>query len=150
MMKSKSAFRPRALSFVVATALLVAGCGSSSPAAPTTPTPPSAPYSQVDLVVGTGTTATQGRTLTVAYTGWLFDPTKTDSKGTQFDQSASFQFVLSTGSVIAGWDQGILNMRVGGTRRLTIPPNLAYGSTARGTIPANSTLVFDVVLLAVN
>jgi FKBP-type peptidyl-prolyl cis-trans isomerase FkpA len=130
-------------------ALLAAACGSSS-TSPSTPTPPSAPYSQTDLVVGTGATATQGRTVTVSYTGWLYDPTKTESKGAQFDSAASFPFPLGVGRVIPGWDQGVVGMKVGGMRRLIIPPNLAYGSAAQTRIPANSTLVFDIMLLAVN
>ena len=134
---------------VLGAILLAAACGSSS-TSPSTPTPPSAPYSQTDLLVGTGTTATQGRTVNVSYTGWLYDPTKTESKGAQFDSSSNFAFQLSAGRVIAGWDQGVVGMRVGGMRRLVIPPNLGYGAQAVGTIPPNSTLVFDIMLLAVN
>ena len=134
---------------VLGATLLAAACGSSS-TSPSTPTPPSAPYSQTDLLVGTGTTATQGRTVNVSYTGWLYDPTKTESKGAQFDSAASFPFQLGVGRVIPGWDQGVVGMKVGGMRRLIIPPNLAYGSAAQTRIPANSTLVFDIMLLAVN
>jgi FKBP-type peptidyl-prolyl cis-trans isomerase FkpA len=86
----------------------------------------------------------------VSYTGWLYDPARPESKGTQFDSSSMFSFVLGTGNVIRGWDLGVVGMRVGGLRRLTIPPELAYGSAARTGIPANSTLVFDVMLLNVN
>ena len=144
-------FVPRiALTCVLTSALSAAACGGTNSTSPSTPTPPSAPFSQTDLQTGTGATATQGRTVMVSYTGWLYDPTKTDSKGAQFDTSTSFQFPLGSGRVIQGWDQGVVGMKVGGLRRLVIPPNLGYGGQAVGTIPANSTLVFDIMLLAVN
>src|SRR6266568_3127757 len=94
-------------------ALCAAACGGTG-SAPSTLTPPSAPYSATDLREGTGATATQGRTVTVSYTGWLYDPTKPESKGTQFDTSANFSFQLGVGRVIQGWDMGVLNMKVGG------------------------------------
>jgi FKBP-type peptidyl-prolyl cis-trans isomerase FkpA len=103
-------------------------------------------YSQTDLVVGTGATATPGTLATVAYAGWLHDSSRPDAKGTQFDSSASFSFRLGAGEVIRGWDQGVVSMRVGGQRRLVIPPEPAYGSSGRGPIPPNATLVFDVTL----
>ena len=140
-----------ALTCMFASALSAAACGGNdSSTSPSAPTPPSAPFSQPDIIVGTGATATQGRTVMVSYTGWLYDPTKTESKGAQFDSSASFSFPLGAGRVIAGWDQGVVGMRVGGLRRLTIPPNLGYGAQAVGSIPANSTLVFDIMLLSVS
>lgn len=125
--------------------LATTGCGDSS----TGPSTSSGPYSQTDLVEGTGTEATVGRVATVAYAGWLYDTAKTDGKGTQFDSSAGFPFVVGTGQVIKGWDQGVPGMRVGGQRRLVIPPDLAYGNKERGAIPPNATLVFDIVLLNV-
>ena len=132
-------------------ALCAAACGGSdSRTSPSAPTPPSAAFSQTDVIVGTGPTATQGRTIMVSYTGWLYDPTRPESKGTQFEQNASFSFQLGVGRVIPGWDQGVVGMRVGGLRRLIIPPNLAYRSQANGQIPGNSTLVFDIMLLNVN
>lgn len=107
-----------------------------------------------DVVTGTGTTATSGRPISVHYTGWLYSSTATDNKGTKFDSSVDrgtpFAFTLGAGQVIAGWDQGVLGMKVGGTRRLVIPPSLGYGAGGAGTIPGNATLVFDVQLLAVN
>jgi FKBP-type peptidyl-prolyl cis-trans isomerase FkpA len=126
--------------------LAVAGCGSSSPPAPT----PSggAPYSQQDLLVGTGATATAASTITVAYVGWLYDSSKAEGKGQQFDANVGIQFSLS--GVIAGWVRGIPGMRVGGSRRLIIPPDLAYGAAGRPPqIPGNATLVFDITLLGV-
>jgi FKBP-type peptidyl-prolyl cis-trans isomerase FkpA len=139
---------PARVALVLAVLLSAAACGGSSEPS-TTPTPPTAPFSVTDLREGTGTAATQGRTVTVSYTGWLFDPSRPESKGTQFDSQASFTFQLGVGRVIPGWEQGIPGMKVGGQRRLTIPPNLGYGSQMVGSIPANSTLVFDVMLLNV-
>jgi len=132
-------------------ALSAAACGGSdSSTSPSAPTPPSAAFSQTDVITGTGATATQGRTIMVSYTGWLYDPTRPEPKGTQFDSNGGFTFPLGVGRVIPGWDQGVVGMRIGGLRRLVIPPNLAYGSQANGQIPGNSTLVFDIMLLAVN
>lgn len=131
-----------------ASATLACGGSNNNPAGPT---PPSAPFATTDLRVGTGTEATLGRNISVHYTGWLYDPSRPEGKGNQFDTSAGrgpFSFVLGT-TVITGWNQGIPGMRVGGARRLVIPPELAYGGTPRQGIPANSTLVFDVELLAV-
>ena len=132
---------------IALTALLAAaGCGGSNSTSPTTPS--SAPYSQNDLVVGTGAAAAANSTVTVAYTGWLYDSTKADGKGQQFDSSPGTSFALS--GLIAGWIRGIPGMRVGGTRRLIIPPDLAYGAAGRPPqIPGNATLVFDITLLAV-
>lgn len=125
--------------------LALPGCGSSSSTAPTTS---SAPYSQQDLVVGTGATANAGSTVTVGYTGWLYDSGKAEGKGQAFDSSPSATFSLS--GLIAGWIRGIPGMRVGGTRRLIIPPDLAYGAAGRApAIPPNATLVFDITLLGV-
>ena len=91
-----------------------------------------------------------GTRVTVTYTGWLDDASKPDAKGLQFDTAPSFTFLVGIGAVIKGWDQGVVGMRVGGTRRLVIPPELAYGSTGSGLkIPPNATLVFDLSLLSV-
>lgn len=86
------------------------------------------------------------------YIGWLYDPARPDQKGTQFDSSIGrgpYSFVLGAGAVIRGWDQGVNGMKVGGVRRLVIPPELAYGASGNGPIPPNSTLVFEVELLDV-
>ena len=133
-----------ALSFITA-------CGDDSDPSPTQPTP-RAEYSATDLRVGSGTEATTGRTLTVNYTGWLYNPSGPDGKGSQFDSSvgkAPFSFPLGAGRVITGWDRGVAGMRVGGQRRLVLPPELAYGASGNGPIPPNSTLVFDIELLNV-
>ena len=104
-----------------------------------------------DLVVGTGDAATSGQKVTVHYTGWLMEGGKA---GTKFDSSKDrrdpFVFNLGKGQVIKGWDEGVQGMKVGGKRKLTIPPAMAYGSRgAGGVIPPNATLVFEVELLGV-
>jgi len=123
--------------------LICVGCGGSS-TAPSTVT-------QTDLTVGTGATATAGNRVTVAYTGWLFDPGQPNNKGRQFDSAPSFTFTIGANQVIKGWDQGVPGMRVGGQRRLIIPPDLAYGSAGAGggLIPPNATLVFDITLISI-
>jgi len=124
-----------------------AGCSSNPAQATTTQQPP---YSQTDLVVGTGTQAFAPARITVAYTGWLYDSARPEGKGTQFDSNASFAFQLGTNSVIRGWEQGVPGMRVGGQRRLVIPSDLAYGSAGRSpAIPPNAPLVFDITLISV-
>jgi len=100
-----------------------------------------------DLIVGTGATAQAGMDVTVHYTGWLENGTKFDSS---LDRGDPFTFRLGTGMVIPGWDEGVAGMRVGGKRKLIIPPQLAYGATgAGGVIPPNATLIFEVELLDV-
>jgi len=125
------------------------GCGSDS--TPTGPSPTSVGvFTQTDLVIGTGAIAAAGNRVTVIYTGWLYDTSKTQGKGAQFD-SNTFTFTLGAGQVIRGWDQGVVGMRVGGQRRLIIPPELAYGSSTPdpAKIPANATLLFDITLTGV-
>jgi FKBP-type peptidyl-prolyl cis-trans isomerase len=104
-----------------------------------------------DLVVGHGDTAAKGQQVTVHYTGWLDN---NGIKGSKFDSSKDrnqpFEFSLGRGQVIKGWDQGVEGMKVGGKRKLTIPPDLGYGSRgAGGAIPPNATLLFEVELLGV-
>ncbi|MDP2433317.1 MAG: FKBP-type peptidyl-prolyl cis-trans isomerase [Pseudomonadota bacterium] len=101
-----------------------------------------------DLSVGEGTEAVAGKQVTVHYTGWLTNGTKFDSS---LDRGEPFDFPLGRGHVIRGWDEGVAGMKVGGKRKLTIPPEMGYGARgAGGVIPPNATLVFDVELLAVN
>ena len=100
-----------------------------------------------DLVVGTGAEAASGQKVRVHYTGWLTDGKKFDSS---IDRGQPFAFQLGRGQVIKGWDQGVAGMKVGGVRKLTIPPSLGYGASgAGGAIPPNATLVFEVELLGV-
>lgn len=134
------------LAGVVLLAAAVAGC-VGSPTYPSTGV-----YSQTDLVVGNGTEATAGKTITMDYTGWLWDPSKSDLKGPQFASSIGgtpLTFVLGAGQVIPGWERGVPGMQVGGVRRLVIPPSLAYGATRSGLLPPNATLVFEITLLDV-
>jgi FKBP-type peptidyl-prolyl cis-trans isomerase len=99
-----------------------------------------------DIVVGTGKLPKQGQTVVVHYTGWLTDGTKFDSS---LDRGEPLEFEIGVGQVIQGWDDGVASMKVGGKRRLVIPPDLAYGAdeVGDGLIPANSTLIFEVELL---
>lgn len=99
-----------------------------------------------DEQVGTGATAKAGQTVTAHYVGYLTDGKKFDSS---VDRGTPFSFKLGAGDVIKGWDQGIVGMKVGGIRRLVISPELGYGAQAMGPIPANSTLIFEVQLVAV-
>ena len=108
----------------------------------------------VDSKVGTGAEAMAGMKVTVHYTGWLYDETAGNKHGSQFDSSRDhgepFSFVLGAGNVIAGWDQGVAGMHVGGKRTLLIPAALGYGARGAGEdIPPNASLVFDVELLDV-
>jgi peptidylprolyl isomerase len=100
----------------------------------------------VDEVVGTGGSPTAGKKVTVHYTGRLANGTKFDSS---VDRQQPYQFPIGIGMVVKGWDEGIMTMKVGGKRKLIIPPDLGYGQQDMGKIPPNSTLIFDVELLGV-
>jgi FKBP-type peptidyl-prolyl cis-trans isomerase FkpA len=124
----------------------------AKPSAPKAPERPA--FTRTDLQVGTGRETQKGKGLSVNYTGWLYDPSRPDLKGRMFDTSKDrgpFNFVLGAGQVIPGWDQGFDGMKIGGRRRLIIPPNLAYGvdGAGNGIIPPNATLVFEMELLDV-
>lgn len=133
---------------------------AAAPAAPlvvgsATPGPAAESLIVNDTKVGTGREATSGSTVYMHYTGWLYRPLAKNMRGRQFDSSIPrgepLDFVLGTGRVIKGWDQGIVGMKVGGKRTLIIPSELAYGSRPApgGGIPANSALIFDVELIDV-
>ena len=108
----------------------------------------------IDHQLGDGNEATAGKPVVVHYTGWLFDESAEDNKGSKFDSSKDrndpFTFNLGAGQVIKGWDEGVAGMKVGGQRTLIIPAEMGYGAQgAGGVIPPNATLVFDVELLDV-
>ena len=107
-----------------------------------------------DTAVGDGATAESGQTVYLHYTGWLYDPSQPDNKGSKFDSSVDrgqpFSFPLGGGRVIRGWDEGVAGMQVGGKRVLVIPPEMGYGASgAGGAIPPNATLLFEVELLEI-
>ena len=110
------------------------------------------PLQKTDLSPGNGAEIKSGQTALVHYTGWLFDAATPENKGKQFDSSVGgepFEFPLGASAVIAGWDQGVVGMKVGGRRKLTIPPHLGYGARgAGGAIGPNETLVFVVDLVS--
>jgi FKBP-type peptidyl-prolyl cis-trans isomerase FkpA len=138
---------PVLILLLIVVAAGMAGC-SDSPTAPSN----FAAYSQTDLTVGTGGDAVAGKLLTVHYTGWFYGEARPEKKGPIFDSSAGgdpFIFMLGVGEVIEGWDQGVQGMKVGGVRRLVIPPSLAYGRFRNGPIPPNATLLFEIELLEV-
>lgn len=127
--------------------LAAAGCGSANPTVPSTSV---GVYTQTDLVVGTGATAAVGSIVTVSYTGWLYDTGKPNGKGSQFDSGTLQPFVVGSANLIQGFQQGVVGMKVGGQRRLILPPELAYGSNPPSGIPVNATLVFEITLLSVS
>lgn len=107
---------------------------------------------KIDVKAGNGEEAVVGKTVKVHYTGWLYDAAAPDKKGKQFDSSYDrkepFSFLLGSGRVIKGWDQGVLGMKIGGQRTLIIPPQMAYGAHGAGNvIPPNAALIFDVELI---
>jgi FKBP-type peptidyl-prolyl cis-trans isomerase FkpA len=142
---------------LIAFIAVTAGCSGKSDAPPTSGATPSGVTSllTVTLEPGTGATIGGGQMAVVQYTGWLYEAGATDHKGKQFDSSRTagreaFKFPVGTGSVIKGWDQGVAGMKIGESRRLTIPPELGYGDSGTGgVIPPGATLVFDVELVGI-
>jgi FKBP-type peptidyl-prolyl cis-trans isomerase FkpA len=140
---------------LIALIAVTAACSGKSDAPAASGAPPAVTsLKSVTLKPGTGATIAGGQMAVVQYTGWLYEAGATDHKGKQFDSSRNagqpFKFPVGTGSVIKGWDQGVPGMKIGESRRLTIPPDLAYGdSGAGGVIPPGATLVFDVELVGI-
>jgi len=146
---------------LIATSVLLVACGGnakndSKPVESSTQTiiDQSVSFQKIDTVVGSGATAQSGKTVTVHYTGWLFDNTAADNKGKKFDSSVDrgkpFVFPLGAGRVIKGWDNGFEGMKIGGKRTLIIPSEMGYGPRGAGSsIPPNAALLFDVELLGV-
>ncbi len=154
------ASRPLHYSALAIVLALFAACGGKQPAALTSATASSAlaPAGNVleigELRPGSGAAITAGQKAVVQYTGWLYESSAPDKKGKEFDSSRNsghpFSFVVGAGEVIKGWDQGVLGMKVGERRRLTIPADLGYGDVGSGdVIPPGATLIFDVELIAI-
>jgi len=144
-------FPVRRLAIIAASAFTLTACGGR-PNPP--PTEGLRALQSMELKSGTGEGISPGKIAVVQYTGWLYEVSAPDHKGRQFDSSRSgagpFRFPLGTGQVIKGWDQGVVGMKVGESRRLIIPPELAYGDGgAGGVIPPGAALVFDIDLVAI-
>src|SRR5262245_4048668 len=152
--------RVSAAAGAIAVAAVLGGCSGTTSEAPTTAAAAAKAESATtnyasglrvaDSKVGTGAYPKRGQICVMHYTGWLY---QNGQKGAKFDSSADrgkpFEFPLGMGAVIKGWDEGVATMKVGGKRTLIIPPDLGYGGNARTGIPAYSTLIFEVELLAV-
>ena len=139
---------------VLVAALIGSGCGSDDGGTPTSPSL-NIPFSVTDLRVGTGTPAASGRAVLVNYTGWNYSTTAPDNKGTRFDSSLDpgrtpLPVTIGVTSLITGFTQGLIGMQVGGLRRVVIPPELGYGAAGRPPeIPGNSTLLFEIEMIAI-
>jgi len=147
-------FRKIALVTCIALTAACSGKSEAPPSAASTASSVTA-LQKVTLKPGSGAAIASGQIAVVQYTGWLYEAGAADHKGKQFDSSLTrrepFKFPLDTGSVIKGWDQGVVGMKVGESRRLIIPPGLAYGDggAGGGLIPPGATLVFDVELVGI-
>ncbi len=144
----------RILLIAALASLATVGCKKppSPQAAP--PQPAIVELVKTDLAVGESAPIAAGQTAVVHYTGWLYDPSAPQHRGTKFDSSRDkgqpFRFVVGAGRVIKGWDEGVAGMTVGGRRELIVPAHLGYGDAgAGGVIPPGATLLFDVELLAI-
>lgn len=142
----------------MAVALFAVACNDDGGGSPTDPSQVNVEFSTTDLVVGTGPNAGPGNRATLNFELWLYNPAGTASKGTRiqgsFDASPQspggivgpVEFVIGSGGILTGFDQGVRGMRVGGKRRMYLPPNLAYGAQGAQGIPPNASLVFEVEL----
>lgn len=144
----------RAALLIVASTLLLTGCGQPGQTPDSSGNTPAEPLQITDIKVGEGKLADKGKTIVVHYTGWLYEPGQPENKGTKFDSSVDrgepFIFPLGAGRVIQGWDEGFAGMQVGGQRLLVIPPDMGYGKRGAGSvIPPNATLMFEVELIDV-
>lgn len=147
------------IALALAASALLSGCERQRDAPPQTPaasqsTAPQAELQMIDDAVGTGEAIAAGQVAVVHYTGWLYDANAPQNRGKKFDSSRDrgrpFRFVVGGGEVIAGWDQGVQGMQVGGRRQLIVPAHLGYGEGgARGVIPPGATLLFEVELLGI-
>lgn len=151
MQTHRHARTPRYFLLAVLIATACGGGTGTSPSAPSTYSAgPVVAFSATDLTVTTGAQAANGDILTVTYFGWLYDEAAPENKGLLFDSTSDgFTFVLGAGQVITGWDQGLVDIRVGAKRRLVLPPSMAYGASGAGSIPGNATLLFEVVLVSI-
>jgi FKBP-type peptidyl-prolyl cis-trans isomerase FkpA len=141
---------PLVAAFVVLLGLSGCGGGSGSTASNACTITVDPSLKIVDNTAGTGAAAICSSSVVVNYTGWLYDASKADHKGTQFDAGTGYAFVLGAGRVIPGFEQGVYNMKVGGTRTVEIPSKLGYGAAGSPpAIPGNADLVFQITLTAV-
>lgn len=142
-------------SFVTACSKSTSPTSEKTPTeAASSPTTPISSFTKTDVKVGNGAEAKSGQTVSVHYTGWLYEKSAASKHGTKFDSSRDrgtpFDFPLGAGRVIKGWDQGVVGMKVGGQRTLVIPADMAYGARgAGGAIPPNAMLIFDVELMGI-
>ena len=141
---------------VLLVGVLIIGCSKKTPTSPESATITTVSGLQyVDLIVGTGKEAGDEDHVSVIYTGWLADPSDSEPSGrtcgTKFDSSLDknkpFQFELGETEVMKGWDVGVTGMKVGGKRKLIIPPALGYGTAGKGKVPPNATLIYEIELL---
>jgi len=145
-MKLKSPLAAALLAASLSLGLSACGGGGDSGSSVVVANP--AAFTKTDTVIGTGAEAVTGTTVSVTYTGWLYSDTAADHKGTQFE-TGNYSFTIGAGKTIAGFDQGVLGMKVGGKRTILVPSSMAYGSSGSGSIPPNAGLVFDLTLNAV-
>ena len=141
----------------LAVALVAVGCNNDNGGgSPTDPSQVNVEYSFSDLTIGTGPQVVSGNSITVNYTGWLYNPAGSASKGAEFDSNlrpgrTPYALVVGARQVIPGFEQAVVGMQVGGKRRVYIPPSLAYGSSGSqdGSIPPNASIVFEIELVSI-